>query len=83
MLVRYTMRSLVLYDREIVDMLLLIEEVQVVSWSLPTTYGIVLLRDIFLRGAAPDRNLLGGLALIGFGLFLLAWFMLRRLLASR
>ena len=57
--------------------------VQVISWSLPTTYGIVMLRDIFLRGAMPNLLLLAGLGAIGIALMLLAWFMLRRLIISR
>jgi ABC-2 type transport system permease protein len=56
--------------------------VRVVSWSLPTTYGIVLLRDLVLRGVPPDAGLLGGLAGIGLGLCLLAWWMLRRRLMT-
>jgi ABC-2 type transport system permease protein len=57
--------------------------VQVISWALPTTYGIVMLRDIFLRGALPNLLLLGGLAAIGIALMLLSWMMLRRLIQSR
>ncbi len=34
--------------------------VSIVSWSLPTTYGIIMLRDIVLRGVVPNMNLLGG-----------------------
>jgi ABC-2 type transport system permease protein len=54
------------------------QPVQVLSWSLPTTYGIVLLREIALRGNLPDVRLLGGLALIGVFFCALAWILLRR-----
>jgi len=56
--------------------------VSIVSWSLPTTYGIIMLRDIVLRGAVPNMNLLGGLALIGVGLCLVSWLMLRRMIST-
>jgi ABC-2 type transport system permease protein len=60
----------------------LIPPVRVVSWMLPATYGSILLRDIMLRGGPPVPLLLGGLAAIGAGLFLLAWLLLRRLISS-
>ncbi len=60
----------------------LIRPVRVISWMLPATYGSVLLRDIMLRGNPPNLLLLGGLAGIGAGLFLLAWLLLRRLISS-
>lgn len=59
------------------------EPVRVISWALPTTYGIVLLRDIMLRGNAPDPLLLGGLALIGLGLMIAAWLLLRRMIPAK
>lgn len=62
---------------------LLIPAVRVVSWALPTTYGIIFLRDIFLRGLQPDFLLLGGLALIGLVLYVIAWVLMHRLIAAR
>lgn len=56
--------------------------VRVISWLLPTTYGTLLLRDIALRGVAPNGALLGGLAAIGLALMLLSWRLMRRLIAS-
>jgi ABC-2 type transport system permease protein len=55
--------------------------VHVVSWAMPATYGIFLLQDIMLRGLLANSVLLLGLAAIGAGLFLLAWFLLNRLMA--
>lgn len=54
------------------------EPVRIISWSLPATYGIQLLRDIMLRGDPPAFTLLFQLTVIGLGLFLLAWWLLRR-----
>jgi ABC-2 type transport system permease protein len=60
----------------------LIPSVRVVSWMLPATYGSILLRDLMLRGSPPGQVLLGGLAAIGVGLFILAWLLLRRLISG-
>jgi len=57
--------------------------VQIISWMLPVTYGIQLLQSIMLRGAAPNLTYLGGLLVIGLGLFVVAWFQMNRLMARR
>jgi ABC-2 type transport system permease protein len=57
--------------------------VRVLSWSLPTTYGIAMLRDIFLRGSPANPVLLEGLLGIGVFMCLLAWVLLRRLIPRR
>jgi ABC-2 type transport system permease protein len=61
---------------------LLIQPIRVVSWMLPVTYGIQLLQNVMLRGQLPEPLLLGGLLGIGAGMFVLAWLLLRRLMAS-
>jgi hypothetical protein len=48
------------------------------AWSLPATYGIRMLQDIMLRGATAPPPILWGLALIGIGLFIVNWLILRR-----
>ena len=57
------------------------EPVRVISWSLPATYGILLLREVMLRGNPLIFTLLGWLIAIGLGLFGLAWFLLNRSMA--
>jgi ABC-2 type transport system permease protein len=57
--------------------------VQIISWMLPVTYGIQLLQSIMLRGAAPNLTYLGGLLVIGLGLFVVAWLQMNRLMARR
>jgi ABC-2 type transport system permease protein len=57
--------------------------VRVLSWSLPTTYGIITLRNIMLRGDHPDLMLVGGLFLIGIGFLIVNWLLLRRLTSPR
>jgi ABC-2 type transport system permease protein len=62
---------------------LLIPAVRVVSWMLPVTYGIQLLQQIMLRGQVPSTVLLGALLAMGLALFVVAWFLLSRLMARR
>jgi ABC-type multidrug transport system permease subunit len=57
------------------------EPIRVISWALPATYTISLLRDVMLRGAVPNLILFGGLAGIGLVLLVLAWLLLRRRMA--
>jgi ABC-2 type transport system permease protein len=71
----------VFFSGFLMDLSMIWEPVRVVSWSLPTTYGIVLLRDIMLRGVSPDPIVLGGLTAIGVFLFILAALALRRLIS--
>jgi ABC-2 type transport system permease protein len=54
-------------------------QVRIISWAIPTTYGAILLRNIMLRGDAPNLLYLGGLYAIGLGLLVIAWLLLRRL----
>ncbi|MEJ2011683.1 MAG: ABC transporter permease [Anaerolineales bacterium] len=52
--------------------------IQLISWSLPATYGILELHNVMLRGQPPSAILLLALAGIGLALFLIALFLLRR-----
>jgi ABC-2 type transport system permease protein len=61
---------------------MLSKPVRVLSWSLPTTYGIIMLRNIFLRGDVPDLTLLGELVAIGVVMCVIAWLLLRRLITT-
>jgi ABC-2 type transport system permease protein len=82
--VQYSMILLlasVFFSGFIMSLEALIRPVRVVSWALPVTYGTILLRNIMLRGIAPEPILLAGLAAIGLGLFALAWLLLHRLIS--
>ncbi len=83
--VQYSMIVLlasVFFSGFIASLDMLWEPVRVISWLLPTTYGTLLLRDIALRGIAPDWALLAGLIAIGLVLMLISWRLMRRLIAS-
>lgn len=57
--------------------------VKIVSWALPVTYGVRLLRDVMLRGVEPATIDLVGLAATTLAFGLLAWFLLARKLRVR
>ncbi|MCC7353122.1 MAG: ABC transporter permease [Anaerolineae bacterium] len=59
------------------------QPIRVISWALPATYGNQMLRDIMLRGYAPDTALLTGITAIGAALFLFSLILLQRLMARR
>jgi len=83
--VQYSMIILlasVFFSGFIMNLDMLWEPVQVISWLLPTTYGTIMLRDIALRGTVPDWVLLGGLVSFGVVLMLISWGLMRRLIVS-
>ena len=53
------------------------------SWLLPVTYGVRLMRDVMLRGIPPADVDLIGLAATSVGFALLAWWLLARRLRVR
>jgi ABC-2 type transport system permease protein len=62
---------------------LMADWIQVISWLLPATYGVQWLQEIMLRGMAPDPLLLWVLGGFGMTLFVVAWILLRRLMARQ
>ncbi|HSA99619.1 MAG TPA: ABC transporter permease [Anaerolineales bacterium] len=83
--VQYSMLLLlasIFFSGFFLDLRLMWAPMRVLAWSLPATYGIQMLQDIMLRGAAAPPLLLQGLALIGAGIFLVNWFLLRRKMES-
>ena len=57
------------------------QPVRIISWTLPATYGILMLRDIMLTGDPLAWGILLQLTVIGGGLCALAWVLLRRSMA--
>jgi len=79
--VQYSMLLLlasIFFSGFFLDLRLMWAPIKALAWSLPATYGIRMLQDIMLRGASAPLLLLEGLALIGIGLFLVNWLLLRR-----
>jgi ABC-2 type transport system permease protein len=82
--VQYSMIVLlmsVFFSGFLLDLESLRESVRVISWALPATYGILLLRNIMLRGDPLALASFMQLVAIGLGLFLVAWALLRRSMA--
>jgi ABC-2 type transport system permease protein len=79
--VQYAMLVLltsVFFSGFILELHTLWQPVRLISWLLPATYGIVLLRDVMLRGNPMDYLVLLQFVAIGSALFLLAWWLLSR-----
>ena len=55
---------------------------QVISWLLPVSYGMKLLRDVMLRGTDLDPLYVGGLAVFGVVMFVLALIGTRRRMST-
>jgi len=79
--VQYSMLLLlasIFFSGFFLDLRLMWQPIKILAWSLPATYGIRMLQDIMLRGASVPLLIAEGLALIGVGLFLVNWVLLRR-----
>jgi ABC-2 type transport system permease protein len=79
--VQYSMLVLlasIFFSGFFLDLRLMWEPVRVVAWSIPATYGIRMLHDIMLRGEISPPIIFLGISLIGIGLFLIDWLLLRR-----
>ena len=79
--VQYSMLLLlasIFFSGFFLDLRLMWQPIKVLAWSLPATYGIRMLQDIMLRGASVPLLIAEGLVLIGIGLFLVNWLLLRR-----
>jgi ABC-2 type transport system permease protein len=84
--VQYSMLLLlasIFFSGFFLDLRLMWQPIKILAWSLPATYGIRMLQDIMLRGASIPPLIVEGLALIGIGLFLVNWILLRRKMESQ
>jgi ABC-type multidrug transport system permease subunit len=57
--------------------------VNLISWSIPATYGVALLQNIMLRGALPSAIWIAGLVGIGALLFFVNLVLLHRAMARQ
>jgi len=84
--VQYSMLLLlasIFFSGFFLDLRLMWQPIKILAWSLPATYGIRMLQDIMLRGAPAPLAVLQGVALIGIGLFIVSWLLLRRMLEAQ
>jgi len=83
--VQYSMLLLlasIFFSGFFLDLRLMREPVTILAWSLPATYGIRMLQDVMLRGAAVPISLFQGIALIGLGFLIVDWLLLKRKMES-
>lgn len=82
--VQYSMIVLltsVFFSGAFVNLESLWQPVRVIAWLMPATYGILLLQNIMLRGFLANSSWLLGLTAFGVAFMVIAWFLLRRLMA--
>jgi len=83
--VQYSMLLLlasIFFSGFFLDLRLMREPVTILAWSLPATYGIRMLQDVMLRGAAVPISIFQGIALIGLGFLVVDWLLLKRKMES-
>jgi ABC-2 type transport system permease protein len=79
--VQYSMLLLlasIFFSGFFLDLRLMWQPIKILAWSLPATYGIRMFQDVMLRGASIPPLIFEGIALIGIGLTLVDWLLLRR-----
>jgi ABC-2 type transport system permease protein len=83
--VQYSMLLLlasIFFSGFFLDLRLMWDPIKVIAWSLPATYGIRMLQDVMLRGSTVPTTIFEGIALMGLGLFLINWLLLKRRMES-
>jgi ABC-2 type transport system permease protein len=83
--VQYAMLVLlttVFFSGFFLNLQMFIPAVRAVSWLLPATYGIEMLQNVMLRGQPINLLTLAPLAGMGFVLALIAWLLMRRMMAN-
>jgi ABC-2 type transport system permease protein len=84
--VQYSMLLLlasIFFSGFFLDMRLMWEPMKVISYLLPATYGMNIMKDVMLRGLSLPYVFIGGLALIGLVFYLVDWAILRRMMQTR
>ena len=67
----------------LMDLRLMIDPYRAISWLLPATYGINMLKDVMLRGQGFSYGLMIAISGIGVGLFIVNWILMRRLMKTK
>ncbi|MEO8355208.1 MAG: ABC transporter permease [Chloroflexota bacterium] len=65
------------------DLRLMWQPMKIFSYMLPATYGINMMHNVMLRGLPIPLTMIAGLAAIGLVLYLVNWFILRRMMQTR
>jgi ABC-2 type transport system permease protein len=84
--VQYSMLLLlasIFFSGFFLDLRLMWEPMKALSYILPATYGMNIMKDIMLRGLPLPAEFIGGLAFIGLIFFIADWATLRRMMKTR
>jgi ABC-2 type transport system permease protein len=84
--VQYSMLLLlasIFFSGFFLDMRLMWEPMKIISYLLPATYGMNIMKDVMLRGLPLPVVYAAGLATIGIVFFILDWIILRRMMKTR
>jgi ABC-2 type transport system permease protein len=79
--VQYSMLMLlfsIFFSGFFLDLRLMWDNMRILSYAIPATYGLRMLQEIMFRGNAINLQLMGGLVGIGVLLFIISWLLLRR-----
>lgn len=79
--VQYSMLVLlfsIFFSGFFLDLRLMWDNIRIVSWMIPATYGLQLLQEIMFRGNPLNYLLATGLSGIGLLFFLISWLLLKR-----
>ena len=66
----------------LMDVKLMVDPFRAISWLLPATYEINMLKDVMLRGQGFSYGLMIAITWMGVGLFIVNWILLRRLMKA-
>src|SRR5215207_1135827 len=84
--VQYSMLLLlasIFFSGFFLDLRLMWQPMKIFSYMLPATYGINMMHNVMLRGLPIPLTMIAGLAAIGLVLYLVNWFILRRMMQTR
>ena len=84
--VQYSMLVLltgVFFSGFLVILTAITKPIRYISWAMPVTYGIELLRNVTFRGQIIQWEFVAVLYGLGIALMFVAWFLLRRQMAAR
>jgi ABC-2 type transport system permease protein len=79
--VQYSMLVLlfsIFFSGFFLDLRLMWDNIRILSWLIPATYGMRMLQEIMFRASPMIPLLLAGLLGLGVFFFLVSWFLLRR-----
>lgn len=81
--VQYSMLVLlfsIFFSGFFLDLRLMWDQIRLLSWAIPATYGMQMLQDVMFRANNLNIFLIGGLLAYGLVMFILSWLLLNRIM---